>query len=61
MILNKNNSMNTTLNPWTITGYVEAEGGEFFDLCLYIQSPYITVDIFKHSYSSRESYFLNSN
>jgi hypothetical protein len=25
MVFNKNNSINTILNPWTITDYVEAE------------------------------------
>lgn len=33
MTLNKNNSINTTLNPWTISGYVEAEGN--FSIVVY--------------------------
>lgn len=33
MIFNKNNSINTSLNPWTITGYIEAEGN--FTIAVY--------------------------
>lgn len=35
MVFNKNNSINTTLNPWTITGYVEAEGNFLISVYSY--------------------------
>jgi hypothetical protein len=35
MIFNKNNSMSTILNPWTITGYVEAEGNFLISVYTY--------------------------
>jgi len=35
MVLNKNNFINTTLNPWTITGYVEAEGNFLISVYSY--------------------------
>ena len=35
MVLNKNNFINTTLNPWTITGYVEAEGNFLISVYKY--------------------------
>lgn len=46
MILNKNNSINSTLNPWTIIGYIEAEGN-------------FSIAVFK--YASRTLRFLSFN
>jgi hypothetical protein len=46
MVFNKNNSINTTLNPWTITGYVEAEGN--FLISVY-------------SYNNRETRLMSFN